>query len=90
VTLIALGGIQTLLDTTTPKDQYGFTEGDRQQFVAGCGGGEFCECLFTYIEQNMTRDEVEAESRRYVETGSFSPEMMALLTDVVQTSGCVP
>lgn len=88
VVLIAFGAIASAVHHTPPTDAYGYTTGERQLMVSGCGGGARCECAFSAMERNIPHDQFVAEVQRYDQTGSFSPEFVRKLTDIEQSSGC--
>jgi hypothetical protein len=62
--------------TSPPTDAYGYTQADRQGFVAGCtdsGGAEAaCNCYFDELEKVYTPEEFQAEADRFDQTGAFS------------------
>ena len=88
VVLIAFGALAQATHHNPPTDSYGYTVAEKQMFVSGCGGGATCECLFSEIELSVSHDQFVAEGRRYNETGSFSPEFVSRLSQILQSSGC--
>jgi hypothetical protein len=86
--MIAFGVIVVATQHGPPTDAYGYTALERQQIIAGCGGGARCECITDAIERSIPHSQFLAESRRYMKTGTFSPDMMDKITQATTTSGC--
>jgi hypothetical protein len=67
-----------------PKDEFGYTTANRQAFVAGCGGGERCDCMFDALERAITPDRFLEVSQDYMRTGAMAPDVL----QIIVTSGC--
>jgi hypothetical protein len=62
--------------SSPPTDAYGYTQAERQGFVAGCtdsgGTDAACNCYFDELEKVYTPEEFQAEADRFDQTGGFS------------------
>jgi len=65
-------------------DEFGYTQVERDAFVAGCGGSARCACFFDAIERSLTPQEFVAAERQYGRTGT----MPSAIADAVAGSGC--
>ena len=82
--VLGFGLTQRLTSHEPPKDQFGYTIADQQSFVAGCGGGARCECLFSAIERAIKPERFLEVSQEYMRTGAMSDDVLA----VVVQAGC--
>jgi cysteine synthase len=92
VFLVVLGIGAAWQQHRVPTDAYGYTAAERQAlvsgFVSGLGSGTTAACLADAFERNFSHTELMAEDPGYSQTGRFSPEFIAKLDQVVNTSGC--
>jgi len=87
--LFVLGSVVAVVpEPKADTDAYGYTALDKQSFTQGCGGGAFCECVFSAVERTISHDQFAEEGLTYAQTGSFSPAFTAKLTQVFQTADC--
>ncbi len=86
--LLVAGTIISVAEANAPTDAFGYTEAQRQSFTSGCGGGARCDCLFSAVERQIPPDRFAEEGQKYMQTGSFSPEMTSDLTRIASTAGC--
>ncbi len=69
-------------------DSFGYSSLDRQAFVAGCGGGQRCTCLFESVERKIPHDLFVQEGQTQLKTGSFTPDFTRRLVKIVTNSAC--